>query len=229
MRCILFLFLFYQVVLPSTAQNDTTLLKTQKRLVAQLSGSIALKDGTYIFHRSTQEERKKTVVYLSNEITTLGLTPLLQDYKLPNVNPIVDLLFNPFNGTNVYTILPATIATEDYIVLGAHLDSERNCPGAIDNASGMAICYGVLAQLSKIPARSKNVLLVYFDQEEEELCGSQAFAQMLISEEYIIHSVHSLDTMGWDSDGDRAVELGVPSKELEEIYTSVGEKLGIPI
>ncbi|MDC0008186.1 M28 family peptidase [bacterium] len=222
---VLFLILAQQTM----AQEKPPVLEAQKMIVAELSGHRIPKDGRLIAHRSTKEERQLTRDYLSNLIISIGLIPELQEYTLPNVNPLLDLLLEPYKGANVYTTLPSTTKSEDYIVIGAHFDTERNFPGAIDNASGIAIGYGVLRKLSTLQSRDANIILVYFDQEEEDLVGSQAFAQKLEKEEFNVLSVHSIDTMGWDRDGDKTVELDLPTDYLKDTYTKVGAQLNIPI
>lgn len=211
------------------AQENVPLVDEQKKIISELSGFTKLEDGTTIPSRSTKEERQLTRDYLTQLIASIGLTPELQEYRLPNVNPLVDLLFDPYKGANVYTILPATQQSDQYIVIGAHFDTERNCPGAIDNATGIAITFGVIKKLTALKERNVHIILVYFDQEEEDLVGSQAFAQKLKKEAFNVLSVHTLDTMGWDRDGDHAVELELPTEFLKQTYTAVGKKLGIPI
>jgi len=223
--------LFFLILLSqfSLGQTDAELAKDQQKIVAHLSGHTPLENGKIIASRSTKEERQLAREYLASLLSSLGLKAQLQDYKLPNVNPVVDLLLDPFQGANVYTILPATAPSDKYIVLGAHFDTERNCPGAIDNATGIAIGFGALKKLVALDHRKLNVILVFFDQEEEDLVGSQAFAQKLKKEKFKVLSVHTMDTMGWDRDGDKAIELELPSTDLKEIYIKKGQQLGIPI
>ena len=225
----LLLFLAFVIVQQTIGQEDMPVLEAQKMLVAELSGHRIPEDGRPIAHRSTKEERQLTRDHLSRTISSLGLRPELQEYTLPNVNPLLDVLFEPYRGANVFTVLPSTTESDAYIVIGGHFDTERNCPGAIDNASGIAIGYGVLRKLIGLKERSVNVILVYFDQEEEDLIGSQAFAQKLKREEFNVHSVHTMDTMGWDRDDDKAVELGLATAFLEKTYIEVGKELDIPI
>ena len=221
--------LFAIVSLSLSAQDLTTLLNQQRKIISQLSGHTALDNGKLLAARSTKIEREDARQQIAKELATLGLKPKFHNYRMPNVNPLVDLLVNPFKGANVYTILPATIKSDDYIVIGAHYDSKRNCPGAIDNASGVAISYGAISKLNQLKERKVNIILVYFDQEEEELVGSQAFAKKLKKENLNVLSVHTLDTMGWDRDGDFAVELELPTEYLKQIYSKSAEKLGIPL
>jgi len=211
------------------APERTIAHKMQRKIVAELSGATALESGDLITNRSSFVNRALTREYLQGLLTGLGLEPLLQEYRMPNVNPLVDLLFNPFRGANVYATLPATNGSSEYLVLGAHFDTELGCPGAIDNATGVTLIYEVAFELSKLKKRNKNVIIIFFDQEEEDLTGSQAFAKYLLSEGLNIHSVHTFDTIGWDQDGDRAVELELPTPYLEEMYQSEAVKLGIPV
>lgn len=209
--------------------NSILSYKTQKEIIKELSGATNLTDGLVIKNRSSFENRKLTRKYLGELIKGLGLEPKIQEYVLPNVNPLVDLLFNPFKGANVYTILPSTIDNDEYIILGAHFDTELNCPGAIDNATGVALIYSVLVELLKSPQRSKNIIIIFFDQEEENLNGSQAFAQYVKSKKLKIHSAHTFDTIGWDKDNDRAMELELPTPYLEKVYRENADKLEIPL
>jgi len=225
----LILFLFSLIILNNSERSALKPLDGQRKIIAELSGHIKLENGKIIASRSTKKERQLTREYLSKLISSVGLKPQIQEYKLPNVNALVDLIFEPFIGANVYTILPSTKVSDEYIVFGAHFDTERNCPGAIDNATGIAIGYSLIKKLMNVKERNVNVILVFFDQEEEDLIGSQAFAQKLKKEGLKILSVHTMDTMGWDRDGDKAVELELPTEDLKKLYTTEGEKLGIPI
>ncbi len=224
---ILFFILHFSLIIQS--QENMTLLEQQKSIIKNLSGHIELENGKTLKARSTKEERELSREYLSQKISSIGLKPQYHEYKMPNVNPLVDLLLDPFKGANVFTILPATIESDAYIVIGAHFDSKRNCPGAIDNGSGIVISFGAVSRLAELKNRKVNVILVYFDQEEEDLVGSQAFAKKLKKEKLNVLSVHTIDTMGWDNDGDNAVEIEMPTQYLKSIYEKAGEKLGIPI
>lgn len=203
--------------------------KTQREIIKELSGATNIEGKFSIENRSSFENRALARTYLANLIKDIGLEPQVQEYVFPNVNPMIDLLFNPFKGANVYTVLPSTNQSDEYIILGAHFDTELNCPGAIDNGTGVALIYRVLVDLSKLPQRKKNVIIVFFDQEEEDLIGSQAFAKYVKANKFNIHSVHTFDTMGWDKDNDRAIELELPTPGLEKIYRKHAEKLAIPV
>ncbi|MDT7831793.1 M28 family peptidase [Flavobacteriaceae bacterium S356] len=202
----------------------------QKSMVGHLSGAIEFPQGHRIASRWSKEDKILTCKYLNNIISQLTLIPENQHYNMPNLNPGVDLVFEPYKGVNIYTVLPATVESDEYIVLGAHYDTgNRNVPGAIDNATGMTLIYTVTRELSKMKHRNKHVILVFFDQEEEELIGSSAFARLLLRKDYNVHSVHTFDMVGWDGDHNKEVELEMPAPFLEKIYAKHAQQLGIPI
>ena len=202
----------------------------QKTIVGHLSGNDTLGGNTVIKSRWSKEERAITKRYLKELINTLDLEVKEQNYTSPNLNPAIDLILDPFKGTNVYGILPSTNHSSEYIILGGHYDSgKRNAPGAIDNATGIALIYSVVKELSKLQSRNKNIVIVFFDQEEEELIGSKAFAEFIQENQWNVHSIHCFDMVGWDGDGDNAMEIFSGTESLIEIYKYVAEQQSIPI
>jgi Zn-dependent M28 family amino/carboxypeptidase len=152
---------------------------------------------------------------------------------MANSNFAVDLLIEPLKGTNIYTILPSNNNSIEYVVIGAHYDTDgKNFPGAIDIGSGIALITSVLRQVQEIKNRNRNLIVVYFDQEEESIsAGSLAFAKFLKSNKYNIHSVHCFDLIGWDEDNNKEVllDLPKPNAEIEGLYRKHAQKLNIPI
>lgn len=202
----------------------------QKEIIGHLSGHSSLNGNPILLSRWTSKERATTRSYLKALIGELGIEAKEHKYTMPNLNPAIDLLLEPFQGANIYAILPATNQSEDYVLLGAHYDTGRpNCPGAIDNATGISLAYSLVKQLSVLKERKKNVLLVFFDQEEEELIGSRAFAKFIKEQGLNIHSVHTFDMIGWDEDGNREIELELPTEYLERVYRKHAEKMNIPV
>ncbi len=190
-----------------------------KKMVGQLSGKHAIAEGYAINNRWGEKERIATRNYLKHIIESLGLTSFENAYKYRNLNPAIDFVLNPFSGVNIYGILPASIETNEYIVLGAHYDTGRyNAPGAIDNATGMALIYHVVRDMLELSHRNKNIVLVFFDQEEEENIGSKAFINLIKKKGWDIHSVHCVDMIGWDSDHNLDIEVFSASESLMNIY-----------
>ncbi|WP_370088997.1 M28 family metallopeptidase [Ekhidna sp.] len=209
--------------------QNASLVKEQQLFIGMLSGKYQTPNGEYILARGSAEEREMAKELLVDQIADIGLEPKVHSYRMPNLNPFIDLLFSPFKGANVYAVLPATTESNEYVVLGAHYDSEVECPGAIDNATGSALIFSVVKHLKSSKNRSKNVILVFFDQEEEELVGSRAYAKFLKGKDWDIHSVHTFDMVGWDGDGNKEMELELPTPYLEDVYQNKADELGIPL
>jgi Zn-dependent M28 family amino/carboxypeptidase len=77
-----------------------------------------------------------------------------------------------------------------------------------------------------LPERSRNVYVVFFDEEERGMWGSRSFAQMLREEGKAVVAVHTIDQMGWDADGDGAIELELPHEGAEELYDEAARAVG---
>jgi Zn-dependent M28 family amino/carboxypeptidase len=147
-----------------------------------------------------------------HELATFGWTPLLDAYP---------------TGANVYATIPSTTGSAKQIVVGAHFDTVMGSPGANDNATGCAVVLAAARRFVDLPVRDPNVVVVLFDEEEAGLFGSRAFAESLTGQDVI--AVHSIDQVGWDSDGDRRFELELPTPALERDYRAAAAQLGVPV
>lgn len=185
----------------------------QRDIVAALSGESEIASGILLADRQSVAARLSVRTYLQDLLEDLGIEPQSHAYRQ--------------NAANVFGTLPSTTGSTSTIVLGAHFDSVRRSPGANDNASGVALIDGVAATMTQLACRSRNLVVVFFDEEELGLVGSAAFARRLRDAGDDVHSVHTADQMGWDADGDRAVEIERPSAALRALYTSVAQREGI--
>ncbi|NER13619.1 M20/M25/M40 family metallo-hydrolase [Leptobacterium flavescens] len=214
-----------------SAQHTTEVEALQKDMLARLTGQKELFAGKniYLHQRSKSFERELSATFLFESLLRSGLKSGKHHYRKSNKYIFLDLIFKPVKGVNVYGILPATVPTEEYVIFGAHYDSEPGSPGAIDNATGVALNYAVIRQLSKLKERKVNFMVVFFDQEEDDEIGSREFAKKLKEDGKIVHSVHTSDLVGWDENGNRAVELQSPAPFLEKLYRTEAAALGIPV
>ena len=216
-----FLILFFITITESKAQS---LQKEQQLILAGLTGKTTIKNNKSLNDRFSIENRNIARNFLSNWIKDLGFDIKEHPYK-------IDMLRNGitknYEGKNIYTIISSTAKSDEYIIVGAHFDSVQNCPGANDNATGCALVYGVAKQLKALKIRTKNVIVVYFDQEELGCVGSQAFTNFIKEKKLNVHSVHTVDQMGWDKDKDQNIEIEVPTPFLKSIYQKHAEKLGV--
>jgi len=104
------------------------------------------------------------------------------------------------------------------VIISAHYDTVEGSPGAVHNATGIAIAHYVASQLMELDYRGKNFLIVYFDHWKSNMVGVRKFTQFLKEEGYNIHSMHRSDFMGWDNDEDRAIEMIASNISLESKY-----------
>jgi Peptidase family M28 len=183
----------------------------QDDLVARLSGARPLPGGGMLGVRSSAGARAATRQFLIDQLRDIGLVAQLHDYG---------------SGQNVHVTLPATTGTGDHVVFGAHFDSVPRSPGANDNATGVAVVYSLARHLMTLPCRTRSVMFVLFDEEEDGLIGSAAFARKLKADGVPVHSVHTIDQMGWDMDGDRHIEVELPDTGLRELYLAAATDLG---
>ncbi|MCE7990370.1 MAG: Zn-dependent exopeptidase M28 [Roseivirga sp.] len=184
----------------------------QVTLLRKLTGASPIAEGITLKERYEQKSREYAAEYLQKQLAEFCTETSLSNYSE--------------TGINVIGTLEATQQTDEWIVLGAHYDSVKDCPGANDNATGTALVYEVAKYLSQLKERSVNVYIIFFDEEERGLIGSRAFAKMLKEEEVNIVSAHTIDQMGWDEDGDLGIELEMPTKELEDFYRKVAKDHG---
>jgi transposase-like protein len=82
-------------------------------------------------------------------------------------------------GTGVNVIGRRGPSTRAGVVMAsAHYDSLPGCPGADDNASGVAAVLALARLLSRLPL-SRSFVLACWDQEEDGLLGSTAYVRKL--------------------------------------------------
>ena len=186
----------------------------EKDVVGKLAGQSEIRPGHKIAARTTLDERKEARAYLIGLWQSLDLAVQTQDYSA--------------EGQNIFAYAGPADPAAETIVFGAHYDSARHSPGANDNATGSAAVTAAAAHFAREDGLERRILFVLFDEEERGMRGSRAFAQKLKDEGAKIHSVHTIDQMGWDKDGDRTVELEIPYDGALDLYTGVASALTPP-
>lgn len=184
-------------------------------IVARLTGARELSPGVTLPERSTAANRAATADWLEAEFEALGLVTQRHAYSA--------------SGTNIAGLLPATEPGARTLVVGAHFDTVPGSPGANDNATGIAFVLSLARYLSSIDCRAHDIIFVGFDEEEIGLIGSDAFAQLLLAQGTDVLAVHTIDQMGWDQDGDRAIELERADEGLFEFYEAANATLPTPL
>jgi len=81
-------------------------------------------------------------------------------------------------GVNVIGTRPGTTRADELVVIAAHYDHIAGCPGADDNASGVAGALEAARVLAQTD-HGRTLVVGCWDEEERGLVGSQAFAERL--------------------------------------------------
>ena len=179
--------------------------------VAALSGASPIGPEGVIPERGSVEGRALARAYLTQSLEAQGYTVESHNYRT--------------SGSNILARLMADNPSDEYIVLGAHLDSVRNA-GANDNGTGSAAVLEAATVLKNLPGRKVNILFAWFDEEEIGLVGSRYLANDLRKQGLKITSMHNIDMLGWDGDKDKAIEVAQPDGILWAYYQMVNTTHG---
>jgi hypothetical protein len=196
------------------ALADAWLAGYLDELLAKLTGEREYEPGKKLLNRATVENRRISRALLSKTFTDLGLMPQEHAYG---------------TGTNVFAILPSTTGSQEHVVVGAHFDTVPGTPGANDNATGTAAVLAAARLAKQQDCRSRNVTFVLFDEEEVGLVGSKRFARKLSDEGTLVHSVHTVDQIGWDENQNRLIELERGDADLRVLYENAVKALGVDV
>ena len=142
--------------------------------------------------------------------------------------------YGGYSGHNVVAEIRGTIHPERIWLVGGHFDDTSEipytrAPGADDNASGIAATL-VIANILRSHRFSDTIRFVHFSAEEQGHWGSQAYAHHLHAASAQVMGFIDLDMIGWDSDGDRTVELHsgtrTNSVSLASRFTAANQRYG---
>ena len=196
---------------------EPSLTAYQRALLSPLTGESEIRPGVKITNRFTPDNKKEARAFISAELAKLGLTPQKQTYGT--------------DTENVYAILSNGKPGADTVVLGAHLDTVAVAPGASDDGTGVATVLATAREIVKVKDRAHDVIFAFFDQEERGLVGSRNFAQMLKDKGTVVHSVHTVDQVGWDDNHNGAIELELPYEGAVALYKQAAAdlKMTMPI
>lgn len=190
----------------------------QKKVLAALTGETEITPGLKLANRFAIENKRLARDLIAATLKDLGLTPQRHAYSA--------------EGENIWAELTCGKAGADAIVIGAHYDSVRVAPGANDDGTGVVTVLGVARTLlrSKPSQPSQHdVIFVFFDEEERGLVGARHFAELLKATNRLVHSVHTIDQVGWDANHNRAIELELPFDGIVDIYKQAAARLKMDI
>jgi Zn-dependent M28 family amino/carboxypeptidase len=136
---------------------------------------------------------RRASAYITDQFASFGYVPAVQTYDVHNV-PV----------DNIEAVLSGTGDPGDIIVVGAHYDSVTDCPGANDNATGVAATLELARRFARAP-RPKTIRFVAFVNEEPPFfqtpqMGSVVYANAAKGRGEHIVAMLSLETIGYYSD-----------------------------
>jgi len=107
---------------------------------------------------------------------------------------------------NVVALFRGMASPNEYVVLGAHLDSRstnntsptQEAPGADDNGTGsaLAVLFARLVNKRKVQFR-RSILVITFCGEEQGLLGSRAIASLYKNNQTNIVAMYNIDMVGY--------------------------------
>ncbi len=114
------------------------------------------------------ESARGRVDAVENELRALRLVPQRRPFEGPRRG-----------GVNLLAEVPPALGATPRrtLMVGAHLDRVPVGRGAVDNAGGCALVLELLERFRARPLRHHRVIGLWFDQEEQGLLGSRAFAE----------------------------------------------------
>jgi Zn-dependent M28 family amino/carboxypeptidase len=154
--------------------------------------------------------------YVSTRLTTAGYTPRRQTFELAKL-PL----------SNIEAVLDGTTPGAEIVVVGAHYDTVAGCPGANDNATGVAAVLELAQRFSGRP-QPRTIHFVAFVNEEPpffqtEHMGSAVYANALRSRDERVAGMLSLETMGYYSEERGSQRYPEP---MTALYPDVGKFIG---
>ena len=155
--------------------------------------------------------------YNSTRLTAAGYTPRRQTFELAKL-PL----------SNIEAVLEGSTRGAEIVVVGAHYDTVVGCPGANDNATGVAAVLE-LAQRFSGRRQPRAIRFVAFVNEEPpffqtEHMGSAVYVNALRSGDERVAGMLSLETMGYYSEERGSQRYPAP---MAAVYPDVGNFIGL--
>ncbi|MEA4909550.1 MAG: M28 family metallopeptidase, partial [Anaerolineaceae bacterium] len=141
-----------------------------------------------------------------------------------------------YTWKNIIVTFPGTTHADEVVILSAHFDSIvvregdalQAAPGANDNGTGVATALEAVRLFSSYQFE-RTVKVIFFSGEELGLQGSRAYVEDHPTGNIV--AVVNLDMFGYDSNGDRCIELHVGtlpgSESIGEAFLQVNQEYGL--
>lgn len=162
------------------------------------------------------EALRRAAAYITETFAAAGYQPSTQTYDVHRL-PV----------DNIEAALPGTTRADEIVVVGAHYDSVTGCPGANDNATGVAATLELARRFAGAP-RPRTVRFVAFVNEEPPFfqtpsMGSVVYANAAKQRGDDITAMLSLETIGYYSDQPKSQQYPPP---LNFLFPDTGNFIG---
>jgi Zn-dependent M28 family amino/carboxypeptidase len=159
---------------------------------------------------------ERAAEYVSTELRASGYAPRRQTFELAKL-PL----------SNVEAVLDGTTRAAEIVVVGAHYDTVAGCPGANDNATGVAAVLELAQRFSGRP-QPRTIRFVAFVNEEPPFfqtahMGSAVYANSARSRGDCVVGMLSLETIGYYSEEKGSQRYPAP---MTALYPDVGNFIG---
>ena len=156
---------------------------------------------------------RRAADYITDGFRAFGYAPRAQGFEVHRV-PV----------ENIEAVLAGSSTARPAIVVGAHYDTVQGCPGANDNATGVAAVLEIARRFAGRP-RLRTIRFVAFVNEEPPFfqtngMGSLVYAKEAKARGDRITAMLSLETMGYFSEEPKSQTY--PVAPLALLYPSVG-------
>lgn len=187
---------FSQVGYSPRIDSISNLVTTQtlSKLVRELSGDTSTIIGgspyTILSRHSNSVHNPKAAQFILERFQSYGLSARYMNYRT--------------NGQNVIATKLGTKFPNQYYIICGHYDNMPSgslAPGADDNASGT----GAVMEAARLLAPFSfdyTLIFIAFDEEEQGLIGSRAYADSSFNRGDSIKGVLNFDMIAWDSNND---------------------------
>ncbi len=194
---------------PLTA-DETALSDRLRRHVRKLAGDIGERN---VLNPQALEAAAK---YIESSLADAGYAPVRHAYRTAGQT-----------CSNIEVEIAGGELREEIVVIGAHYDSVSDCPGANDNASGVASLLA-LARAFAGKRGSRTLRFVAFTNEEPphfwtDEMGSLVYAKRCRANNDNVVAMLSLETIGYYSDEKDSQHYPLP---LRLLYPSTGNFIG---
>lgn len=198
------------VAVPTSVNKE--LQANLRRHVQALAGDIGERN------RARPQAYRRAEEYIIASFQRAGYSPkLLQERRI-----------GEGSVHNVEVELPGTERPGEFLVIGAHFDSEKDCPGGNDNASGVA----ALLELARFYAGhplGRTVRFVAFYDEENfsgRSMGSRCYAADARKRQDHIVGMLSLETIGYYTDAPKSQHYPLLFKAFYPAFPTTANFVG---